>query len=361
MGHYEAAEEAFQTCLKIWEDLGQKDEYLSVKNYLAWTDWRQGKYQRSMAYSKSAIEQAQLENNTTQLAKAKNNLAWVYAYLGWHEKAAKLQRQVLDIHLKNQYKKGVAFAQTNLAWALACQGKFMEAKQLLRSAIQCFDALKNVQMCAFARFVEAEFEFHQENFEKTHTALLQFCLPQFTAIHDSWGQTSSHLRLADIYLKTQDFANAEKHLIQTIDINEHANDRFNICRTHLRLNELYRRQVQVALHDDVLAKGMELAQELGSYILLQKAHFEQSQYEMRENRIQKAQVHLVAAHYFASQQGAFVEEKFQKQIAPILQTTTWLNALKLEVEPNELEQSLSTEDYEKHLAILSALSEKSSA
>lgn len=241
--------------------------------------WRQGDYDKGLAYSKKALALARSTQDKSGEANVLNNVGIIYDYQGRDATALKMLFKSLSIYEKLNDKDGVAYVCSNIGLIYADQKNYSKALHYHKRS------LKIRKQSGFDSGISASYNnigivyMYQEKYDE---ALYNYFKSAAIdkKLEDNYGLADTYTNVGVCYMRKNEYDSAEYYFKLTLPIRESFNDKMGIANSYNNIGSLYK---DMGRYDDALIwldKGIRLGKKIGANEIVKYGY--QAKYELAE-------------------------------------------------------------------------------
>lgn len=257
--------------LELAQGAGYKKGIALAYDHLGVIDRNSSNYSSSLANHNLALQYISPYGICKEKAVILNNIGVVYRRLDELSKATDFHLRALSIAEEMNDQKSISISTNSLGNIFLSQGNYTEALKNFHKALEEEKKADN----KLGEAINLNNIGYVYSGQKDYTKAIQFfnqSLAVNKSIDNQKGMAICYNCLGEVYLKQKIYAKAVEMYKLALEINQKHNDRIYAAESYINIGEILSLQGNLDESESNIRRGLELAVEIGSKHLIEKAY-----------------------------------------------------------------------------------------
>ena len=222
-GNYYQALEFYKSCLRINQDIGDKDGVARSFGSLAGIYQQQGDFSKAIDYHTRCLRRFEETGDKQTMCIVLNNIGTLYKQQGEVFKALGYYKRCLKINEELNDQKSMAYTLNNIGLIHLNQGANQDAMKNFTQALKIFEHFGN-----------------------------------------KINMASTLNKMGVVYNLEEDFSLAKEHFEKSLTINEELGNKNEMAYALINIGEIYKEEGKTSLAIQYISRALKLAKEIGN-------------------------------------------------------------------------------------------------
>lgn len=274
-GEYDSALHHFTRAYQVFTTLAMPIELANAHLYLGQTYDLLASYKQALEHYKVALDIIEKNEDDVLLVKILNSMGITHYNKGSYETAISYYLQSLKINERFSDRRFYASTLNNIGVVHMTLMQYEEALKYFLLYLQTMRKLQHTQGIAVALLNVGEANFYLKN-SRQAILYLDSALMIYQQISDKRGLSLVNSNLGDCYRSLNEYASAEKHYKEAIEIAESIKSEEPLIKALIGSAEMYLKTGNTKKTALALDQATATAKRVGSVLWLEKAYLFQS-------------------------------------------------------------------------------------